>query len=87
MARRVLRLVGAGSVPCDSLKNQVSALQGSVQLFYRDLPLSIQEAYEILLSQEAVSLPHYQVCWENEGRELSLCHTTFLQCLRAEWEN
>ncbi|XP_064007108.1 tRNA-splicing endonuclease subunit Sen54 isoform X2 [Pogoniulus pusillus] len=34
---------------------------GSVQLFYRDLPLSIQEAYEILLSQEAVSLPHYQV--------------------------
>ncbi|NXR07800.1 SEN54 endonuclease, partial [Semnornis frantzii] len=34
---------------------------GSVQLFYRDLPLSIQEAYEVLLSQEAVSLPHYQV--------------------------
>ncbi|KAM6050555.1 tRNA-splicing endonuclease subunit Sen54 [Chlamydotis macqueenii] len=34
---------------------------GSVQLFYRDLPLSIQEAYEILLSQEAMSLPHYQV--------------------------
>ncbi|NXI40005.1 SEN54 endonuclease, partial [Galbula dea] len=34
---------------------------GSVQLFYRDLPLSIQEAYEILLSQEAISLPHYQV--------------------------
>uniref|UniRef100_A0A8C4JRH6 tRNA splicing endonuclease subunit 54 n=1 Tax=Dromaius novaehollandiae TaxID=8790 RepID=A0A8C4JRH6_DRONO len=37
---------------------------GSVQLFYRDLPLSIQEAYEILLAQEAMSLPHYQVCWE-----------------------
>uniref|UniRef100_A0A8D0FHH8 tRNA splicing endonuclease subunit 54 n=1 Tax=Strix occidentalis caurina TaxID=311401 RepID=A0A8D0FHH8_STROC len=36
---------------------------GSVQLFYRDLPLSIQEAYEILLSQEAMSLPHYQVWW------------------------
>ncbi|KAK2528473.1 Tsen54 [Columba guinea] len=34
---------------------------GYVQLFYRDLPLSVQEAYEILLSQEAVSLPHYQV--------------------------
>ncbi|KAM6345320.1 LLGL scribble cell polarity complex component 2-like isoform 2-T2 [Alca torda] len=34
---------------------------GSVQLFYRDLPLSIQEAYEILLCQEAMSLPHYQV--------------------------
>uniref|UniRef100_A0A8C8E8A7 tRNA-splicing endonuclease subunit Sen54 N-terminal domain-containing protein n=1 Tax=Otus sunia TaxID=257818 RepID=A0A8C8E8A7_9STRI len=36
---------------------------GSVQLFYRDLPLSIQEAYEILLSQESMSLPHYQVWW------------------------
>ncbi|XP_051490712.1 tRNA-splicing endonuclease subunit Sen54 isoform X2 [Apus apus] len=34
---------------------------GYIQLFYRDLPLSIQEAYEILLSQEAVSLSHYQV--------------------------
>ncbi|KFP70768.1 tRNA-splicing endonuclease subunit Sen54, partial [Acanthisitta chloris] len=34
---------------------------GSVQLFYRDLPLSIQEAYEILLCQEAMSLSHYQV--------------------------
>ncbi|XP_061866896.1 tRNA-splicing endonuclease subunit Sen54 isoform X1 [Colius striatus] len=34
---------------------------GSVQLFYRDLPLSIQEAYEILLAQETMSLPHYQV--------------------------
>ncbi|NWI64111.1 SEN54 endonuclease, partial [Todus mexicanus] len=34
---------------------------GSVQLFYRDQPLSIQESYEMLLSQEALSLPHYQV--------------------------
>ncbi|NWH56889.1 SEN54 endonuclease, partial [Geococcyx californianus] len=34
---------------------------GTVQLFYRDLPLSVQEAYEILLAQEALSLPHYQV--------------------------
>ncbi|KFU93396.1 tRNA-splicing endonuclease subunit Sen54, partial [Chaetura pelagica] len=34
---------------------------GYIQLFYRDLPLSIQEAYEILLSQEAMSLSHYQV--------------------------
>ncbi|NXP50811.1 SEN54 endonuclease, partial [Heliornis fulica] len=34
---------------------------GTVQLFYRDLPMSIEEAYEILLSQEAMSLPHYQV--------------------------
>uniref|UniRef100_A0A672V4N5 tRNA splicing endonuclease subunit 54 n=1 Tax=Strigops habroptila TaxID=2489341 RepID=A0A672V4N5_STRHB len=37
---------------------------GSVQLFHRDLPLSIEEAYEILLSQEAMDLPHYQVCWD-----------------------
>uniref|UniRef100_A0A8C0GWT4 tRNA splicing endonuclease subunit 54 n=1 Tax=Chelonoidis abingdonii TaxID=106734 RepID=A0A8C0GWT4_CHEAB len=35
---------------------------GSVQLFYRDLPLSIQEAYETLLSQGTVNLPQYQVC-------------------------
>ncbi|NXN91919.1 SEN54 endonuclease, partial [Rhinopomastus cyanomelas] len=34
---------------------------GYIQLFYQDLPLSVPEAYEILLSQEAVSLPHYQV--------------------------
>ncbi|XP_075759788.1 tRNA-splicing endonuclease subunit Sen54 isoform X2 [Pelodiscus sinensis] len=34
---------------------------GSIQLFYRDLPLSIQEAYEILLSQGTVSLLQYQV--------------------------
>ncbi|NXD16057.1 SEN54 endonuclease, partial [Nothocercus nigrocapillus] len=34
---------------------------GYVQLFYRDVPLSIQEAYEILLADEAMSLPHYQV--------------------------
>ncbi|XP_062466506.1 tRNA-splicing endonuclease subunit Sen54 [Pezoporus occidentalis] len=34
---------------------------GSLQLFHRDLPLSIEEAYEILLSQEAMDLPHYQV--------------------------
>ncbi|NXH15924.1 SEN54 endonuclease, partial [Bucco capensis] len=34
---------------------------GSVQLIYRDAPMSIQEAYEILISQYAISLPHYQV--------------------------
>ncbi|NXD26426.1 SEN54 endonuclease, partial [Spelaeornis formosus] len=34
---------------------------GSVQLFYRDVSLSIQEAYETLLCQEAMSLSHYQV--------------------------
>ncbi|NWX84083.1 SEN54 endonuclease, partial [Nothoprocta pentlandii] len=34
---------------------------GYVQLSYRDVPLSIQEAYEILLADEAMSLLHYQV--------------------------
>uniref|UniRef100_A0A8C5X6M9 tRNA splicing endonuclease subunit 54 n=1 Tax=Malurus cyaneus samueli TaxID=2593467 RepID=A0A8C5X6M9_9PASS len=34
---------------------------GSVQLFHRDLPLSVQEAYETLLCQEAMTLSHYQV--------------------------
>uniref|UniRef100_A0A493U158 tRNA splicing endonuclease subunit 54 n=1 Tax=Anas platyrhynchos platyrhynchos TaxID=8840 RepID=A0A493U158_ANAPP len=36
---------------------------GSVQLFYRNLPLSIQEAYEMLLTQEEMSLSHYQFCY------------------------
>ncbi|KAH0629488.1 hypothetical protein JD844_011585 [Phrynosoma platyrhinos] len=34
---------------------------GSIQLFYKDLPLSIQEAYENLLSQKSDSLLKYQV--------------------------
>ncbi|NWI08494.1 SEN54 endonuclease, partial [Crypturellus soui] len=34
---------------------------GYVQLFYRDVPLSIQEAYETLLEDEAMSLSRYQV--------------------------
>ncbi|XP_032065335.1 tRNA-splicing endonuclease subunit Sen54 isoform X2 [Thamnophis elegans] len=34
---------------------------GSLQLFYKDLPLSVQEAYEDLLSPKSVSLPKYQV--------------------------
>ncbi|XP_029456379.1 tRNA-splicing endonuclease subunit Sen54 isoform X2 [Rhinatrema bivittatum] len=34
---------------------------GSVQLFYKGLPLSIQEAYERLLSQGTVTLLQYQV--------------------------
>ncbi|XP_054831234.1 tRNA-splicing endonuclease subunit Sen54 [Eublepharis macularius] len=34
---------------------------GSIQLFYKDLPLSVQEAYENLLSQMSVSLLKYQV--------------------------
>uniref|UniRef100_A0A8B9GDQ9 tRNA splicing endonuclease subunit 54 n=1 Tax=Amazona collaria TaxID=241587 RepID=A0A8B9GDQ9_9PSIT len=39
---------------------------GSLELFCRDLPLSIEEAYEILLSQEAMDLPHYQVSHEKK---------------------
>uniref|UniRef100_A0A670XTU6 tRNA splicing endonuclease subunit 54 n=1 Tax=Pseudonaja textilis TaxID=8673 RepID=A0A670XTU6_PSETE len=34
---------------------------GSLQLFYKDLPLSVQEAYEELLSPKSVSLLKYQV--------------------------
>lgn len=34
---------------------------GTIQLFYKDLPLSIQEAYERLLSHGPVSLLYYQV--------------------------
>ncbi|XP_015281124.1 PREDICTED: tRNA-splicing endonuclease subunit Sen54 [Gekko japonicus] len=34
---------------------------GSIQLFYKDLPLSVQEAYETLLSQVSMSLLKYQV--------------------------
>ncbi|OXB76956.1 UNVERIFIED_CONTAM: hypothetical protein H355_014778 [Colinus virginianus] len=41
---------------------------GSLQLFYKDVPMSIQEAYEILLSQEAMNLLHYQVRWELQQR-------------------
>ncbi|KAM6957503.1 tRNA-splicing endonuclease subunit Sen54 [Aplochiton taeniatus] len=34
---------------------------GNLQIFYRDLPLSIQEAYERFLSSKTVSLQQYQV--------------------------
>ncbi|XP_042721198.1 tRNA-splicing endonuclease subunit Sen54 isoform X1 [Lagopus leucura] len=34
---------------------------GSLQLFNKDAPMSVQEAYEILLSQGAMNLLHYQV--------------------------
>ncbi|XP_042689091.1 tRNA-splicing endonuclease subunit Sen54 isoform X3 [Centrocercus urophasianus] len=34
---------------------------GSLQLFNKDVPMSVQEAYEILLSQGAMNLLHYQV--------------------------
>ncbi|XP_015735774.1 tRNA-splicing endonuclease subunit Sen54 isoform X3 [Coturnix japonica] len=34
---------------------------GSLQLFYKDMIMSVQEAYEILLSQEVMNLLRYQV--------------------------
>ncbi|XP_037666040.1 tRNA-splicing endonuclease subunit Sen54 isoform X2 [Choloepus didactylus] len=34
---------------------------GSIQLFHQDLPLSIQEAYQLLLSEDTVTFLQYQV--------------------------
>lgn len=34
---------------------------GSIQLFHQDLPLSIQEAYQVLLSEDTVTFLQYQV--------------------------
>ncbi|XP_016067853.1 PREDICTED: tRNA-splicing endonuclease subunit Sen54 [Miniopterus natalensis] len=34
---------------------------GSIQLFHQDLPLSIQEAYQLLLTEDTVSFLQYQV--------------------------
>uniref|UniRef100_H0WIL5 tRNA splicing endonuclease subunit 54 n=1 Tax=Otolemur garnettii TaxID=30611 RepID=H0WIL5_OTOGA len=34
---------------------------GSLQLFYQDLPLSIQEAYQLLLTEDTVTFLQYQV--------------------------
>uniref|UniRef100_A0A8C6IA94 tRNA splicing endonuclease subunit 54 n=1 Tax=Mus spicilegus TaxID=10103 RepID=A0A8C6IA94_MUSSI len=34
---------------------------GSIQLFYQDLPLSIQEAYQLLLTEDTLSFLQYQV--------------------------
>lgn len=36
-------------------------LQGSIQLFHQDLPLSIQEAYQLLLSEDTMTFLQYQV--------------------------
>ncbi|TKS91311.1 tRNA-splicing endonuclease subunit [Collichthys lucidus] len=36
---------------------------GNLQVFYRDLPLSIQDGYERFLSSSTVSLQQYQVCF------------------------
>lgn len=35
--------------------------QGNLQVFYQDLPLSIQDGYESFLSSRSVSLQQYQV--------------------------
>ncbi|XP_055431115.1 tRNA-splicing endonuclease subunit Sen54 isoform X3 [Bubalus kerabau] len=35
--------------------------QGSIQLFHQDLPLSIQEAYQLLLTEDTVTFLQYQV--------------------------
>lgn len=35
--------------------------QGSIQLFHEDLPLSIQEAYQLLLTEGTVTFLQYQV--------------------------
>uniref|UniRef100_A0A670XTB1 tRNA splicing endonuclease subunit 54 n=1 Tax=Pseudonaja textilis TaxID=8673 RepID=A0A670XTB1_PSETE len=48
---------------------------GSLQLFYKDLPLSVQEAYEELLSPKSVSLLKYQVdfkIWSSTSVEVNL---------------
>ncbi|XP_012784636.2 tRNA-splicing endonuclease subunit Sen54 isoform X1 [Ochotona princeps] len=34
---------------------------GSIQLFHQDVPLSIQEAYQLLLAHDAAAFPKYQV--------------------------
>ncbi|XP_015211376.2 tRNA-splicing endonuclease subunit Sen54 isoform X2 [Lepisosteus oculatus] len=34
---------------------------GNVQVFYRDLPLSVQEGYEMFLSSDTITLQQYQV--------------------------
>lgn len=35
--------------------------QGSIHLFHQDLPLSIQEAYQLLLTDDTVTFLQYQV--------------------------
>lgn len=44
--------------------------QGSIQLFYQDLPLSIQEAYQLLLTEDTLSFLQYQVSVASQGA----CH-------------
>lgn len=43
------------------LMTSVLCEQGNLQVFYQDLPLSIQDGYEKFLSSSAVSLQQYQV--------------------------
>lgn len=41
--------------------------QGSIQLFYQDLPLSIQEAYQLLLTEDTLNFLQYQVSVTSQG--------------------
>lgn len=41
--------------------------QGSIQLFYQDLPLSIQEAYQLLLTEDTLNFLQYQVSVASQG--------------------
>ncbi|XP_036445999.1 tRNA-splicing endonuclease subunit Sen54 isoform X2 [Colossoma macropomum] len=57
---RLGNLVNAEWIPEEKLV-KLQSPAGSVQVFYQDLPLSIQEGYEQFLSPETVTLHQYQV--------------------------
>lgn len=47
--------------------------QGNLQVFFQDLPLSIQDGYERFLSSSSVSLLQYQVQVEAEAMVMEEC--------------
>lgn len=47
--------------------------QGNLQVFFQDLPLSIQDGYERFLSSSSVSLLQYQVEVEAEAMMMEEC--------------
>ncbi|XP_077019921.1 tRNA-splicing endonuclease subunit Sen54 isoform X2 [Tamandua tetradactyla] len=57
---RLGSLVAAEWRPEESLV-ELKSPAGSIQLFHQDLPLSIQEAYQLLLSEDTVTFLQYQV--------------------------
>ncbi|XP_064423630.1 tRNA-splicing endonuclease subunit Sen54 isoform X2 [Latimeria chalumnae] len=57
---------------------------GSVQIFYRDLPLSVQEAFERLLSPKTISLQQYQVY--GHLKRLGYVVTRFELCMASLYE-